>query len=66
MSKTKYKVDHYTVEFDKNPMTTINATKYWIQLFSHNRNGVWKGMIEVPIYNNPDKDNEALTYLKSI
>lgn len=65
-SKAQYKVDHYIVEIDRNPMITINATKYWIQLFSHNRNGVWKGMIEIPIYGNSDKDNEALTYLNSI
>lgn len=65
-SKTQYKVDHYIVEFATNPLVTVNATKYWIQLFSHNRNGVWKGMIEIPIYKTPDKDSEALTYLNSI
>lgn len=65
-SKSIYKVDHYTVEFDRNPITTINATKYWIQLFSHNRNNVWKGMIEIPLYSNIQLDNDALTYLNSI
>lgn len=66
ISKDQYKVDHYIVEFDRHPISTIHATKYWIQLFSHNRNGVWKGMIEIPIYKTPDKDNDALTYLNSI
>ena len=47
-------------------MLTINATKYWIQLFSHNRKGVWKGMIEIPLYDKTDFDNEALAYLNSL
>ncbi len=41
-------------------------TKYWIQLFSHNRAGVWKGMIELPLYNTLDSDNEALNFLNSL
>lgn len=64
-SKVDYKVDHYPVVFDINPMITINATKYWIQLFSHNRNGVWKGIIELPLYDNPKLDNEALFFLNN-
>lgn len=65
-SKPLYYVDHYPVLMDVNPMLTINATKYWIQLFSHNRKGVWKGMIEIPLYDKTDFDNEALAYLNSL
>lgn len=66
MSKKKYHVDHYIVVFDENPFSTIQYTKYWIQLFSHNRSGVWKGMIEIPLYKTLDNDNDALKYLNSL
>lgn len=66
LSKSQYHVDHYLVIFDQNPLMTVQMTKYWIQLFSHNRAGVWKGMIELPLYNTLDSDNEALNFLNSL
>lgn len=65
-SKIKYKVDHYCVEYNSNPLYTVEMTKYWIQLFSHNRQGVWKGMIEIPLYIDNILDNEALRYLNTL
>lgn len=65
-SKSKYKVDHYTVPFDMNPEFTVEYTRYWCQLFSHNRNGVWKGMLKLPLYLNAEEDEKALLYLNSL
>lgn len=65
-SKSKYKVDHYTVPFDINPEFTVEYTRYWCQLFSHNRNGIWKGMLKLPLYLNREEDEKALSYLNSL
>lgn len=66
LSKAYYKVDHYIVEYDKHPLDTVYGTKYWIQLFSHNRDGVWKGMIQIPLYSDSTRDNEALNFLNGL
>lgn len=66
MSKKNYHVDHYLVEADSNPVTTINAVKYWNQLFGHNRKGIWKGMVEIPLYPTNAEDTNALNYLNSL
>ena len=66
LSKAKYHVDHYFFYYDMSPRDTIESTKYWIQLFSHNRLGIWKGMIEIPLYDNTDMDIQALNYLNSL
>ncbi|MBO6030424.1 MAG: hypothetical protein J6Q22_03040 [Prevotella sp.] len=66
LSKAKYCVDHYPLVINADPLWTVHYTKYWNMLFSHNRRGVWKGMLQVPLYDSADKDNEALTYLNSL
>ncbi|MDD2435806.1 MAG: hypothetical protein PHO63_06125 [Bacilli bacterium] len=66
ISKDKYKVDHYPVPYDLNPEFTVECTRYWCQLFSHNRNGVWKGMIKLPLYSTLEEDEKALSYLNSL
>ena len=65
-SKSKYNVDHYPVLVNEDPYRTVELTKYWSSLFSHNRRGVWKGMVEIPLYNTVDKDKEALDYINSL
>lgn len=64
-SKQIYNVDHYLVVADVNPMVTINSVKYWNQLFGHNRKGVWKGMVELPLCVDGKADMEALNYLNN-
>ena len=66
LSKVKFSVDHYPVLFNTDPYRTMMSTKYWTMLFSHNRRGVWKGMLQLPIYDTDDKDKEALNYLISL
>ena len=66
ISKKVYKLDHYPVDFGYNPLQTVEATKYWIQLFCHNRKGVWKGMVKLPLSNDKAVDNAALSFLNSL
>ena len=66
LSKVKYKLDHYSVDFAYGPLTTVELTKYWVQLFSHNRLGVWKGMIRLELNINEELDQEALNFLNSL
>lgn len=65
VSKAKYLVDHYPVDYGYDPDVTVELARYWIQLFSHNRLGVWKGMIKLPL-NTPAEDSQALEYLNSL
>lgn len=64
-SKINYKLDHYPFNYNLNPLFTIDYTRYWIQLFSHNRLGVWKGIIRIEL-NTPGFDNEASEYLSNL
>lgn len=66
LSKMLYKVDHYPCLVNDTPFKTIESVKYWNQLFGHNREGVWKGMVELPLYNNDVMDMQALNYLNSL
>ncbi len=65
ISKSKYKLDHYPVDFGYNPMVTVESTRYWIQLFSHNRLGIWKGMLRLDL-NTPEIDKQAIEYLNNL
>jgi hypothetical protein len=63
-SKEVFSLDHYHFPIDANPIYTVNLTFYWYQLFSHTRNSIWKGMIQLEL-NTPDFDIEALNILKA-
>jgi len=65
LSKSNYKLDHYPFDAGHSPMNTVEYTRYWIQLFSHNRDAVWKGMLHIEL-NTPNEDQEAIKILKSI
>lgn len=65
LAKNNYKLDHYFVDYSFRPEVTIEMTRYWIQLFTHNRLGVWKGILRLEL-NTAEIDQEALTYLKNV
>jgi hypothetical protein len=65
LAKTTYLLDHYPVDYSFNPGVTVEMTRYWIQLFTHNRNGIWKGMLRLPL-NTPIEDQHAAEFLNSI
>lgn len=65
LSKLTYMLDHYPFDAGYEPLTTVNYSRYWVQLFSHNRDAVWKGMLQIEL-NTTDEDEMALQYLNSI
>ncbi len=58
LSKSVYSLDHYIFDAGVNPIVTMEQTRYWILLFSHNRQGVWKGMLRIEL-NTPAEDKAA-------
>ena len=65
LSKRNYKLDHYPFDAEHSPLNTVEYTRYWIQLFSHNRDAVWKGMLHIDL-NTPIEDQKAIQFLNSI
>ena len=49
----------YFVDLDSDPIGIVSQTRYWFGLFSHRRNGLWKGLLEVPLAVSAD-DTAAL------
>ena len=61
-SKTQFKVDAYFVELDVTPpheLTLLSA--YWYSVWSHRRNDVWKGYLQVDLA--PNEDADAIAWL---
>lgn len=65
ISKEKYKIDHYPFDYCLSPEVTVELTRYWIQLFTHNRLNIWKGILRLEL-NTPDIDAESVKYLKEV
>lgn len=63
LSKQRFLLDHYPFDATYNPLFTVDYTRYWVQLFSHNRNGVWKGMLSISLDTEAD-DLMAANFLK--
>jgi hypothetical protein len=53
LAKKNYKVDHFGLDVGHSPQSTVELLRYWLQLFTHNRDAVWKGMLRVDL-NTPD------------
>ena len=49
LAKTSFKCDPYFVDFAMPPGSVVNLARFWFGLFSHRRNGLWKGLLQVPI-----------------
>jgi len=58
LAKAAYNLDHYNFDAGFNLPLTLEQTRYWILLFSHNRQGVWKGMLRIEL-NTPAEDAAA-------
>jgi hypothetical protein len=65
LSKATYRLDHYPFDADSTPETTVEYSRYWIQLFSHNRDSVWKGMLSIRL-NTPADDAAARHHLQNV
>ena len=57
--KARFKVDHYGVHLGASGASLVENTRYWSALFSHRRDGVWKGMLRVEL-DTPASDIAAL------
>lgn len=53
--KRKYNVDHLFLDADHDRLLTIDFTRFVTQLFSHNRNQVWKGILKIDV-DTPNED----------
>ena len=56
-TKDQYKVDAYMVDLEAPAETLVERSRYWYSMWSHRRNGVWKGYIEVDL--DPAGDDAA-------
>jgi hypothetical protein len=63
--KTTYRLDHYFLDMAAHPVLTVEWTQYWTGLFSHRRDGVWKGMLRIDL-NTPVEDTNARALLQGM
>jgi hypothetical protein len=63
--KSTYKVDSYFVFLgSKLDKPIINKVSYWHSLWSHNRNNLWKGFVEVDLDLTKGEDLDAGQHLR--
>jgi hypothetical protein len=62
LSKMDFHLDHYAVHLGASGALVAEQTRYWTALFSHRRDGVWKGMLRVEL-NTGAEDTAALHQL---
>ncbi len=60
--KRTYHVDHFLVPLGTEPRHLVAHVRYWYGLFSHRRDGVWKGMLAVDLMD-PSEDTAATQLL---
>ena len=65
LAKASYRLDHYNFDAGFAPTMTLEQTRYWVLLFSHNRQSVWKGMLRIAL-NTPADDSNARQALGQI
>lgn len=60
-TKRTYHVDAYSVQLDgDSPEWLVRQSAYWYSVWSHRRDGLWKGYLEVDL--NPASDERAREY----
>lgn len=47
--KANFKVDAQFVDLGFDPQVIVAQARFWFGLFSHRRNGIWKGMVQIPL-----------------
>jgi hypothetical protein len=63
-SKAAYSVDGYAMVLGDDPMSEamIRQTCYWYSMWSHRRDGIWKGFVQVDL--DPARDPACKTLLQ--
>ena len=57
IAKAKYQTDAYFAPLNPNaPDDIVRQTIYWYSLWSHNRNGIWKGFLEIDLAGTEDRN----------
>lgn len=59
-----YRTDHYFLDAEFKPETTVASSQYWYGLFSHRRDGVWKGMVRIEL-GTANIDRQAMELLNA-
>lgn len=54
--KATFSVDHFWVPLGSKAVDLVGHSRYWYGLFSHRRDGVWKGMLVVDLKEKSDDD----------
>lgn len=49
LGKARFRLDHYGIHLGAPGISLVDNTRYWAGLFSHRRDGVWKGMVRVEL-----------------
>jgi hypothetical protein len=62
--KSTYHVDAYTVHLGMMPERLAQQSAYWYSVWSHRRNQVWKGFVQIDL--GPAQDAAAATTLASL
>lgn len=63
--KTNYSLDHLMVNLGSHPVNIVEFTRYYVQLFTHNRSNVWKGMLKLDV-GIVGEDDDAVKFLNSL
>lgn len=56
--KIRFKLDHFSVPLEAPGVALVTHTRYWTGFFSHTRDKVWKGMLQIEL-NTPASDTAA-------
>lgn len=64
-AKQRFRCDPYFVHFEFGPRPLVLLTKYWFGLFSHRRDWLWKGLLEVPLPLSQD-DTDAEVFVNGL
>jgi hypothetical protein len=62
--KSTYHVDAYIVDLGMRPERLTQRSAYWYSLWSHRRNQVWKGFVQIDLV--PAEDAAAMTILANL
>jgi hypothetical protein len=62
--KTQYFVDGYFVHLGMNAMRLVHRSAYWYSVWSHRRNQLWKGFVQIDL--SPAEDASASAILAGL
>lgn len=64
-AKARFFCDAYMVNFQFGPRSVVLQTRYWFGLFSHRRDWLWKGLLEIPLLKSQD-DTDAENFVNGL